>query len=84
MTLPKFLKNLLEELKEIEKIRLELSRNNEIVIIELFKLFDYNGTGAIDKINFYKTLKKFGLNLKENEINLIFKEFDNDNDGCLE
>jgi Ca2+-binding EF-hand superfamily protein len=84
MTLPKFLKLLLEEIKEMEKYRLELSRNNEIVILELFKLFDYNETGAIDKINFYKTLKKFGLNLIENEINLIFREFDNDNDGCLE
>jgi Ca2+-binding EF-hand superfamily protein len=84
MTLPRFLKLLLEEIKEMEKYRLELSRNNEIVILELFKLFDYNETGAIDKTNFFKTLKKFGLNLIENEINLIFREFDNDSDGCLE
>ncbi len=84
MTLPKLLKLILEELKELEKIKLELSRNKEIVLIELFKLFDNGETGAIDKINFYKTLKKFGLNLKDKEIYLIFKEYDSDLDGCFE
>jgi len=84
MTLPKFFKSILEELKELEKMRLDLSRNHEIILIELFKLFDLGETGAIDKSNFYKTLKKFGLNLTEKEIALIFKEYDGDLDGCLE
>ena len=60
---PKFLKHLLEELKEIEKFRLELSRNNEIVILELFKLFDYNENGAID--NVLNRLEELSLSYKK-------------------
>lgn len=84
MTLPKFFQMILENLKEMEKIKLEISRNEEIVLIELFKLFDWGETGAVDKINFYKTLTKFGLNLTDQEINLIYREYDKDKDGCFE
>jgi len=84
MTLPKFLKLILEELKELEKLKLDLSSNHEIVLIELFKLFDMGETGMIDKTNFFKILRKFGLTLTEREINLIYREYDSDLDGCLE
>ena len=84
MTLPKFLKLILEELKELEKLKLDLSSNHEIVLIELFKLFDMGETGMIDKTNFFKILRKFGLTLTEREINLIYREYDCDLDGCFE
>jgi len=84
MTLPKFFKLILEELKDLEKLKLDLSRNHEVVLIELFKLFDMGETGMIDKSNFYKTLRKFGLTLTEREINLIYREYDSDLDGCFE
>ena len=84
MTLAKFFKLILEELKELEKLKLEISRNSEIILIELFKLFDMGETGTIDKINFFKTLKKFGLELTDLEIKLIFREYDLDLDDCFE
>ncbi len=87
-TFESYIEDLIHLITNFEQMKNILSVTNDIVIIELFYLFDNDKkTGKIDKESFTETIKKFGIqNIfnKSKEIDLIFKQYDTDNDGVLD
>ena len=49
-----------------------------------FHACDTNGNGKLDKKEFQKLLKKFGVDMGEFEQNLMMEKFDSDGDGYLD
>ena len=69
---------------EIENKKKELCNFNEINLPDLFSLFDYDNKDEINEENIYNFLKnKFNFIPNKNDIKLLFKKYDLDNDKKL-
>ena len=53
-------------------------------ILDLFKLWDEDGSGEIDRKEFRRAIKSLGLEYEVAEINTVFDEFDGDGSGTIE
>jgi hypothetical protein len=84
ITFPKYLENFIKKENEMEIIRLNMAVCNDIILSELFFLFDFTQQNQISKKNFQDTLNKFQVYPTNEEIDLIFKSYDLDGNGVLE
>jgi len=62
----------------------EVAKGNEIeekAMARIFKFFDTDGSGDLDKDEFRRAMDRFGLPLKQHEIDGFFKRYDSDGGG---
>lgn len=81
--LAKVLRNETELDRDIEKLRNELIFRSDFNLLDAFKLFDVNGRGFITSREFEMGLKELGVYPTKDEIFLVMKKFDKDEDGRL-
>lgn len=51
---------------------------------EVFISYDENADGLIDKIEMYKTLKRFDCNIEEEDISILIEKYDKNRDGFID
>ena len=79
-----FFKLIIKNELEIERKKRDLCNVNEINLPDLFSLFDYDNNDEINEENFYNFLKNnFNFVPNKNDIKLLFKKYDLDNDKKL-
>jgi len=62
----------------------EVAKGNEIeekAMARIFKFFDIDGSGELDKEEFAMAMNRFGMPLKQHEIDGFFKRYDTDGGG---
>jgi hypothetical protein len=69
---------------KIEDLKNTLAISKDIIILELFYLFDLNNTNNINKKVFQKSLKKFNIFPTDQDIELIYRRYDSDSDAHLD
>ena len=65
-----------------EQLRDALSRN-AVRVIDLFREWDDDGTGTVDKKEFRRGMKELGLEVPKAEVNALFEAMDPDGSGKL-
>lgn len=81
-------KNFNEFLDSLERLFIvkakEVAKGNEIeekAMARIFKFFDVDGSGELDKEEFAMAMNRFGLPLKQHEIDGFFRRYDEDGGG---
>ena len=64
------------------QIREALSKN-AVRVVDLFREWDDDGTGAVDKTEFRRGMKELGLEVAEPEVDKLFDAMDPDGSGSL-
>ena len=64
------------------QIRDALSKN-AVRVVDLFREWDDDGTGAVDKTEFRRGMKELGLEVAEPEVDKLFDAMDPDGSGSL-
>jgi len=62
----------------------EVAKGNEIeekAMARIFKFFDIDGSGDLDKEEFRMAMERFGMSLKKKEIDGFFRRYDTDGGG---
>jgi len=68
---------------DLERSRQELAIRSDFNLFDAFRLFDKYNSGYLYKIDFKEGLSKLGIFPSTQELNLLFKSLDRDNDGKL-
>ena len=58
-------------------------RKNSARVLELFRAWDEDGSGAVDRAEFHVAMKKMGLDVPKKDIDNLFSEWDKGGDGSL-
>eukprot|EP00825_Cyclidium_porcatum_P034670 TRINITY_DN3643_c0_g1_i11.p1 TRINITY_DN3643_c0_g1~~TRINITY_DN3643_c0_g1_i11.p1 ORF type:complete len:379 (-),score=51.29 TRINITY_DN3643_c0_g1_i11:291-1427(-) len=66
--------------REIEEIKQKLAQKTDFNLFDAFQLFDYKQNGRITKLETQKSLNDMGIYPNDEEMYLLFKFLDNDND----
>jgi len=69
--------------KKIEKAKEELVLQSDFNLMEGFRFFDYNSKGYATMNDFYEGVKSLGVLGSYEDISLLFRRMDNDNDGTI-
>ena len=72
-----------ESLPVQEQLR-ELLTKNAVRVIDLFREWDEDGSGTVDKKEFRKALQALGVKADKEELNTLFDTLDTDKGGTLE
>lgn len=62
----------------------ELMRQQSFRILDLFKTWDEDGSGEVDRKEFRRAMKSLGFTADNAEIDAVFAEFDTDGGGTIE
>ena len=62
---------------------LELTDEQIKELKEAFSLFDKDDTGFITKAGFQSVIRNLGVNLTDNDVDVMFREADTDGDGQI-
>lgn len=66
-----------------EQLRIHLTRN-QVRVIDLFRDWDEDGNGFVDKAEFYRAMSALGLSISRKESDSFFSTFDPDDSGSIE
>jgi len=69
--------------RDIEEIKKQLALKVDFNLLDAFRIFDNKGRGYINKLELELSLNDLGLFPSKDEIYLLFKRMDKDNDGLL-
>ena len=61
----------------------KMMEDSDDLVIEAFKVFDADQDGKIKKAEFTNVMMKLGENLTEKEIDQIYREADDDDNGYI-
>ena len=57
---------------------------NAVRVVDLFRDWDENGDGTVDKREFRKAMAALGVDAPRAEVDRLFDSFDPDGSGCVE
>ncbi len=69
--------------KQLEEQRKSLSLKNDFNLLDGFRQLDILGKGFVSKVDFQNVIYDLGINSTRDEVDLLFKSYDRDNDGML-
>jgi len=69
--------------KELEIGKQDLALRPDFNLLDFFRLFDLEGRGSISSSELADGMKKFGIYPNKEELYLLLRRFDKDNDGKL-
>jgi Ca2+-binding EF-hand superfamily protein len=78
-----FLGLLMEVESRIEDMKIDLARREDFNFEDLFRMFEVDGKGYIEPEDLKEGLKLLGLNPSNNDIKLLMKRFDLNQQGLL-
>lgn len=78
-----FLGFLMEVESRIEDMKIDLARREDFNFEDLFRMFEVDGKGYIEPDDLKEGLKLLGLNPSNNDIKLLMKRFDLNQQGLL-
>ena len=62
----------------------EKTKSGGAELLRLFRQFDKDGNQAIDRDEFKATLKIYNLDLEDDDVDMMFKRYDQDKDGFID
>ena len=71
------------EIEEFKVMIDKMMEDSDDLVIEAFKVFDADQDGKIKKAEFTNVMMKLGENLTEKEIDQIYREADDDDNGYI-
>ena len=77
------LKEQIELDKELETIKVDLALRRDFNLLDTFKFFDFGGEGRIGKKDLKDGLNELGIYPTSDELYLVLRKYDKDNDGLL-
>jgi Ca2+-binding EF-hand superfamily protein/tetratricopeptide (TPR) repeat protein len=83
IAIPKILSSVNED-GDIAAALREWLKKNASKVMNMFKQWDFDGSGTVDKSEFRKAMKAMGLNAPVSHVDALFDEFDNDGGGLIE
>jgi len=69
--------------RELENLKNELALRSDFNLLDAFRFFDQEGRGFITKTELRFGFNEFGLYPTSDEVYLIMRKYDTDNDGLL-
>jgi len=77
------LKEQIELDKELEAAKVDLALRRDFNLLDTFKFFDIDGAGRIGKKDLKDGLNELGIYPTNDELYLVLRKYDTDNDGLL-
>ena len=71
------------EINEFKEMIDKMMEDSEDLVIEAFKIFDKDQDGKITHNEFTQVMKKLGENITDAEIEQIYREADDDDNGFI-
>jgi len=69
--------------KDLESIKIDLALRRDFNLLDTFKFFDLEGLGSIGKRELKNGLNELSIFPTTDELYLVLRKFDRDNDGLL-
>jgi len=77
------LKQFIQIEKELEVAKQDLSLRPDFNLLDFFRTFDIDGRGSISSGELAEGMKRYGIFANKEELYLLLRRFDKDNDGKL-
>jgi len=77
------LKQFIQIEKELEVAKQDLSLRPDFNLLDFFRTFDVDGRGSISSGELSEGMKRYGIFANKEELYLLLRRFDKDNDGKL-
>jgi len=81
--LARALKEQIELDKDLESIKIDLALRRDFNLLDTFKFFDLEGVGSVGKRDLKNGLNELSIFPTTDELYLVLRKFDRDNDGLL-
>ena len=78
-----FIRNLIYYENELDRSKVDLAIRNDFNVEDSFRLFEIEGRGYITELDFKYGLNKINIFPTSEEIRLVFKRYDLNNEGIL-
>lgn len=82
-SLVEVMKQFIQLEKELEIKKQDLALRPDFNLLDFFRIFDIEGRGSISSSELSEGMKKFGIYPNKEELYLLLRRFDRDNDGKL-